>query len=73
MSGIEDYNKLLPCSEEFEYRPKWNEFSKLSSMHCDIMGLQLILSLCLFPWELLSHATVTDLEAMHSAPWVKVN
>lgn len=68
MPSIVDYSKLCPCSKEFEYQPKLNEFSKLSSIHCEVMGLKLTLSICLFPWELLSHATGTDLEAMHSAP-----
>lgn len=67
MPDIEDYNKLFPCSKEFDYRPKLNKFPKLSSMHCEVMGLKLALPICLFLWELLSHATVTDLEATDSA------
>lgn len=73
MPGIEDYNKLCPCSEGFEYWPKWNKFSKLSSMCCDIMGMKFTLSVCLFPWEFLSHATVTDLEDMYSVLGVTAN
>lgn len=67
MPAIEDYNKRCPCSKEFDYRPKLNKFPKLSSMHCEVMGLKLTLPICLFLWELLSHATMTDLEAVHSA------